>query len=72
MDIKEQITKAAERIASDKTLLEQFGKDPVKAVEKVLGVDLPDEVTEQVIAAVKAGLTADKLSGAVNSLKELF
>ena len=41
MDIKDQITKAVERIASDKDLQEQFQKEPVKALESVLGVDYP-------------------------------
>ncbi len=54
MDIKDQITKAVERIASDKDLQEQFQKEPVKALESVLGVDLPDEIVEQVISGVKA------------------
>ena len=69
MDIKDQITKAVERIASDKDLQEQFQKEPVKALESVLGVDLPDEIVEQVIAGVKAKLMKDKVSGAVDSLK---
>ena len=69
MDIKDQITKAVERIASDKDLQEQFQKEPVKALERVLGVDLPDEIVEQVISGVKAKLMKDKVSGAVDSLK---
>ena len=69
MDIKDQITKAVERIASDKDLQEQFQKEHVKALESVLGVDLPDEIVEQVISGVKAKLMKDKVSGAVDSLK---
>lgn len=72
MDIKEQITKAVEKIAKDKALQEQFKDEPVKALEKVLGVDLPDDIMEQVIAGVKAKLTADKLSDAADALKKLF
>ncbi len=69
MDVKEQITKAVEKITKDKDLQEQFQKEPVKALESVLGVDLPDEVVEQVIQGVKAKLTVDKVSGAVDALK---
>ena len=72
MDIKEQITKAVEKITNDKALQEQFKDEPVKALEKVLGVDLPDDIMEQVIAGVKAKLTADKLSDAADALKKLF
>lgn len=69
MDVKEQITKAVEKITKDKDLQEQFQKEPVKALERVLGVDIPDEIAEQVIQGVKAKLTADKVSGAVDALK---
>lgn len=72
MDIKDQIEKLVQKINSDPTIKEQFQKDPVKAVEKVLGVDLPDDVTEKIVAGVKAKLGADKLSGAADALKKLF
>lgn len=72
MDIKAQIASVAEKLSKDKTLLSQFQKEPVKAVEKVLGVDLPDELIEKVAAGVKAKLAAGELSGAVDKLKDLF
>ena len=72
MDIKEQIKKMVEKITSDKEVQEQFQKEPVKALESVFGVDLPDEMIEQVIQGVKAKLTADKLSDAASAIKKLF
>lgn len=72
MDIKEQITKVVERVTTDEALKTQFQKEPIKAVEQVLGVDLPDEIIEKVIQGVKAKLSVDKISGAVDSLKNLF
>ena len=72
MDVKEQIKKAVEKISSDKGLQEQFRKEPVKALEEVLGVDLPDEVIDQVVQGVKAKLTVDKASDAVGKIKDLF
>lgn len=69
MDVKEQVTKAVDKIAKDKKLQEQFQKEPVKALESALGVNLPDGVVEQVVQGVKAKLMADKMSGAVDSLK---
>ncbi len=59
-------------IPKDKNLQDQFQKDPVKALEKVLGVDLPDDVINQVIQGVKAKLTADNVSDAVDAIKGLF
>ncbi len=72
MDLKEQIKKMVEKIKTDKDLQEQFQKEPVKALESVLGVDLPDEMIEQVVEGVKAKLTVDKLSDAADAIKKLF
>lgn len=72
MEIKEQIKKAVEKISGDKNLQEQFRKEPVKALENVLGVDLPDDVVEQIVQGVKAKLTADNLSGAADAIKGFF
>lgn len=69
MDVKEQIKKAVDKITQDKSLQDQFKKDPVKALESVLGVDLPDDVVDQVVKGVKAKLTTDKLSDSVDALK---
>lgn len=69
MDVKEQIKKAVDRITKDKALQQQFQKEPVKALESVLGVDLPDDVVDQVVKGVKAKLTTDKLSDSVDALK---
>lgn len=72
MDIKAQITTVVEKITKDPKLQEQFKKEPVKAVEQVLGVDLPDDVINKIVDGVKAKITADKASGVVDSLKKLF
>lgn len=68
MDIKEQVTGAVEKITKDKELQAQFKKDPVKTVENVLGVDIPDGVVDKVVDGVKAKLGADKLSGLLGKL----
>lgn len=72
MDVKEQITKAVERITKDEKLKEQFQKEPVKALESVLGIDLPDEIVDQVVDGVKAKLTKDKIADSVDALKGLL
>ena len=72
MDIKEKISELVEKISKDETLQEQFKKDPVKAVVKLLGVDLPDDVIEKIVDGVKAKLTADKVGDALGALKKLF
>ena len=72
MDIKEKIEELVEKIDSDKALQAQFKDDPVSAVEKLLGVDLPNDVIEKIVDGVKAKLTVDKLSDAAGALKGLF
>lgn len=72
MDIKEMIQMMVEKVTSDKAFMEQFQKEPVKAVEKVLGVDLPDDIVEKIIDGVKAKITVDKLDDVADALKKLF
>ena len=72
MDMKEQVEKIVNKIKSDDNFKEDFMKDPEKAIEKVAGIDIPDGMADQVVAAVKAKIGGDKVSGAMDSLKKLF
>lgn len=72
MDIKEKIEELVEKIKKDDSLMDDFKKDPVKVVEKLVGVDLPDDMIEKVVDGVKAKVSVDKLAGAMDSLKKLF
>ena len=51
---------------------EQFDKEPVKVLEKVLGVDLPDNIVEPIIEGVKAKITVDAIGDVADALKGLF
>ena len=72
MDVKEQIKTVVDKILKDKKLQEQFQNEPVKALESILGIDLPDDVVNQIIQGVKAKLLTEKASGAVDAIKKLF
>jgi len=72
MDIKAKIDEIVNKVKNDPTLMESFQKDPVKTVEKVAGVDIPDGVEDQLVNGVKAAMTSDKLAGAADALKKLF
>lgn len=72
MDIKEKINQIVEKATKDPAFKEQFQKDPVKAVEKVVGVDLPDDAVEKIVQGVKGKISLDKVSGVADSLKKLF
>ena len=72
IDVKQIIEKAVRLIFENGDLLQMFQKEPVKAIEKATGLDLPDELAEKVVAGVKAGLKLDSLSGVADKLKKLF
>ncbi|MBQ9488412.1 MAG: hypothetical protein IKO03_07650 [Lachnospiraceae bacterium] len=72
VDIKSEITKVVEKVTKDEKLMDQFKKDPVKAVESVIGVDLPDDMIKKVVDGVKAKVSMDKLGDIAGSLKNLF
>ena len=72
MDIKGKIEEMIEKVTKDEEVKSLFAKDPVKAVEKVIGVDLPDKQINAIIDGVKAKLTGDKLKGAADKVMWLF
>ena len=52
MDIKEKIETIVEKVKNDKGFAEKFKNDPVKAIESVSGIDLPDDMVDKVVDAV--------------------
>ena len=60
MDIKEKIEEIIEKVKSDKDFSSKFSRDPVKAIESVLGIDLPDDQIIALIDGVKAKLSLGK------------
>ena len=72
MDIKEKISKIVEELTKNDDLKKQFEKEPVKVIEKVLGVDLPDDMVEKVIDGVKAKIAVDGVSKVTGVIKNLF
>lgn len=72
MDIKETINKIVDAVTENKDLLTQFEKEPVKVIEKIIGIDLPDDIVEKIIAGVKSKIAVDKVSDAVGLLKKFF
>ena len=72
MNIKEQIEKMAKQVLSDKDLMQLFRNNPIKAVEKILGLDLPDEIVEKIVDGVNAKIAVDGAKDALGMLKKLF
>ncbi len=76
MDIKAKIEELVEKIKSDKELQKEFTKDPISAVEKLIGIDLPNDQIEKIVDGIKAKISLDditeKLGGLGDKLGGLF
>lgn len=72
MDIKEQISRIVEEVSKNPNMKEQFEKEPVKVIEKVTGIDMPDDIVMKVIDGVKAKMTIGNVSKAADALKGMF
>ena len=70
--MKEKIEEIVKKVKEDEGFAEKFKSDPVKAVESVLGVDLPDDQINSIIEGVKAKINVDNASGLVDKVKGLF
>ena len=68
MDIKKKINEIVDKVKNDKNFAKKFQSNPVKAVESVLGVDLPDDEINKVVDGVKAKVTADKAGDMIKGL----
>ncbi len=72
LDIKGKVEEIVEKIKEDPALLAEFQKEPIKAIEKVLGIDLPDEKLQPLVAGVKAKLASGEIGDVLHGLKKLF
>ena len=71
-DIKDLAEKAVETIKGDDNLLESFKTNPIKVVEKVLKIDLPDEILEKIVEIVKTKINIDDAKEALGKIAGLF
>ena len=70
MNPKKMIENLIDEIQKDGKLGEQFEKEPVKVIEKVIGKDLPDDVVEKIIDGVKAKISMEKVGDALDMLDD--
>lgn len=68
MDIMGKVEDLVEKITSSKELKAQFEKNPVAVLEKLVGVDLPDDQVNQLVDAIKAKITVDKVGDLLGGL----
>lgn len=72
IDIKAKIEELAAKLQKDPALLRSFQKDPVKTLEQLTGVNLPDEQLQPLVTGVKAKLAAADLGDKLGGLKKFF
>lgn len=65
--LMDKIEAVVAKIKNDPDFAAKFVKEPVKALEGVLGVDLPDEQVKAVISAVKAKVNLDSVGKLLDS-----
>ena len=71
-DVKAKIDELVGKIQKDPAMLKSFQDDPIKTVEKLAGVDLPDDQLKPLVAGIQAKLAATSLGGKLDGLKKLF
>ena len=68
MDIKAKAAELVEKIKDDPSLLGEFRENPVKVVESILGMDLPDDQIKQLAELIKAKIDLDKVGNLLGGL----
>ena len=60
-DIKAIIDKITEKFGKDSSAIVGFFKDPVKSIESITGINLPDEKVKSVIDGIKAKISGGEI-----------
>lgn len=68
MDIKAKIDEIVTKVKSDKDIAKKFKEDPVKLVEDIAGVDLPDGAIDKIVDGVKAKISLDGVKSKLGGL----
>ena len=72
MDIKAKIEEIVKKLPSTPDLMAKFQKNPAAVIEELVGMDLPDDLVNQIVDGVKAKIKLDQVGGALNALGKLF
>ncbi|MBR4799718.1 MAG: hypothetical protein IK047_05600 [Clostridia bacterium] len=68
MDIKAKVNEIVNKLKGDEQLMSKFQSNPVKTVEGLVGVDLPDDQINGIVEAVKAKLNVNSIAGKLGGL----
>lgn len=70
--LKSKAEALVKKIQNDPALLKKFKENPIKVVEDLIGIDLPDDQIKQVAELVKARIDLDKVGDLLGGLGGLF
>lgn len=68
MDIQKIINEVLEKLQGDEGLLAKFKKEPVKTLEGIIGVDLPDDKIDAVVKGIMAKINLDDIADKAGDL----
>ena len=77
MDIQKIINDVVAKLKADPSLLKSFAADPVKALEGITGLDLPDDQINAVIDGIKSKIDLGNVdlkeaAGIIDKIKGIF
>lgn len=72
MDIQKIISDAVKALSENEDLLNAFNKNPAKTIEKIIGIDLPDDKVNAIVAGIKAKLGLDDVMDMAGKLMGMF
>lgn len=72
MDIKKKVEELVQKIQKNPKLLQEFRENPVKIVEEIIGMDLPDAEIKKLAEMVKIKIDMDKAGDMLKGLSGLF
>lgn len=72
LDIKEKIDEIVKQIQNNPEMLKSFKEEPVKTIEKLVGVDLPEDKIQPILSGVSAKLALSDVGDKLSGFKKLF
>ena len=72
MDIKAKVEELVDEIRKNPRMLKEFKENPVPVIEKLVGMDLPDDQIVKLADLVKAKIDLEKAGDLLKGLGGLF
>ena len=70
--MKEKMEQIVKKLLADKDLMEKFEKNPASVLEEYIGIDLPDDQVNELVAAIKAKIKLDQVGDVLGGISSLF